>query len=204
VVSGYRIMTSVRTYSRRGLLGLAASAILAGSAAARAKAPPEHPSLVYMRQVARDLLEANRQGTVMSFRRAILRHADLADIANYSLGQYQDKLPSSQRNSYYGGVATFIARYFADQSREYRVAKYELGEPTRTTDNDILISSDITMMSGSSYTVVWRLAWRANRYRVTDARVLGFSMVYLQRGLFTSYIAKKNGDVGQLVTALNR
>ena len=38
----------------------------------------------------------------------------------------------------------------------------------------------------------------------TDVKVLGFSLVYLQRGIFTSFISKRNGDVGQLVIALNR
>ncbi|MBM3520926.1 MAG: ABC transporter substrate-binding protein, partial [Alphaproteobacteria bacterium] len=86
-------------------------------------------SLTYMEQAAKDLLHANRQGTVASFRRAIVRHADLENIATYSLGQYKKKLKEAQRDRYYDGVATFMARYFADQSREYRVAKYELGEP---------------------------------------------------------------------------
>jgi phospholipid transport system substrate-binding protein len=39
---------------------------------------------------------------------------------------------------------------------------------------------------------------------VRDAKVLGFSMVYMQRGLFTSFISKRNGDVEQLVAALTR
>jgi hypothetical protein len=29
-------------------------------------------------------------------------------------------------------------------------------------------------------------------------------LVYMQRGLFTSFISKRNGDVAQLVAALNR
>jgi len=39
---------------------------------------------------------------------------------------------------------------------------------------------------------------------VLDAKVLGFSLVYLQRGLFTSFVSKRNGNVGELVAALNR
>ena len=109
-------------FSRRSALALVLGAMTAPAVAA------EHPAIAYMRQAAKDLFYANRQGTVASFRQAIQRHADVADIADYSLGQYSKKLPSSQRSRYYGGVATFMARYFADQSREFRVAKYELGE----------------------------------------------------------------------------
>jgi phospholipid transport system substrate-binding protein len=177
-----------------GLVGAMAQPALAG----------EHPSLAYMRQVAKDLLNANRLGTAAAFRRAIMRHADVADIGDYSLGQYRPKLSSAQRAPYYDGVATFMSRYFADQSREFRVAKYELGDPSAADGHDVTISSKVYMMSGQSYTVVWRLGWSGGRYKITDAKVLGFSLVYLQRGIFTSYISKRNGDVSQLVAALNR
>jgi phospholipid transport system substrate-binding protein len=163
-----------------------------------------HPSIAYMNEVAKDMLNANRQGTVASFKTALARHVDLGSIADYCLGQYKNKLSSSQRQSYYSGVATFMARYFADQSREYHVAKYEIGEATAQSDAEVQIDSKVYLMSGQTYNVSWHLTWRRGRYFVSDVKVLGFSLVYMQRGLFTSYISKRNGDVGQLVAALNR
>lgn len=186
-----------RMMGRRGALGFIAGIVALPAMAAG------HPSLAYMQKFAQDMLNAHRQGTVDSFRRVIVRHADLTAIADYSLGQYAKKLPASQRERYYGGVATFMARYFADQSREFRVAKYEIGEAT-ADDKDVLIDSRVFLLSGEKYTVVWRLVWRGKGYKVADAKVLGFSMVYMQRGLFTSYISKRNGDVAQLIAALNR
>lgn len=183
--------------SRRALLSLLAATLATPAIAA------EHPSMVFMRQFARDMLRAHRQGTVSSFKAAIQRYADVAEIADYSLGQYKAKLPKSQRQRYYGGVLTFMARYFADQSREYRVAKYELGTPS-VDGEDVLIDSKVYLISGQTYTVVWRLSRRHGSYKVTDTKVLGFSLVYMQRGLFTSYISKRNGDVGQLVAVLNQ
>ena len=102
------------------------------------------------------------------------------------------------------GVATFMSRYFADQTRTYKVAKYEIGEPTVDDDKTILIPSKVFLMSGATYTVVWRLEWKGAGYKVTDAKVLGFSLVFLQRGIFVSYLSKRQGDVTALVTALNR
>jgi phospholipid transport system substrate-binding protein len=183
---------------RRSFVGLLALLTTVPASAATS------PSLNYMQQAAKDLLHANRQGTVASFRRAIVRHADLENIATYSLGQYKTKLKETQRDRYYDGVATFMARYFADQSREYRVAKYELGEPRAEGEKDVKIASKVFLLTGKVYTVTWYLTWREGRYRVSDVKVLGFSLVYLQRNLFTSFIAKKNGDVSQLVAALNR
>ena len=185
--------------SRRAVVvGMAFSLIAPGVARA------EHPSIVHMRKVAKDMLNAHRQGTVASFKRAILRHADVNGIGDYSLGQYRPKLAGSQKGRYYGGVANFMARYFADQSREYPIAKYELGEATALDGKNVQVSSKIYLLSGQTYTVVWRLGWISGRYRVTDVKVLGFSLTYLQRGIFTSFLSKRNGDISQLVAALNR
>jgi phospholipid transport system substrate-binding protein len=186
--------------------GLTRRALVTGLA--MAFVPPalaaEHPSVTYMKKVAKDMLNAHRQGTVASFKRAIQRHADVAAIADYSLGQYRAKLPAGQKERYYGGVATFMARYFADQSREYPIAKYEIGEAKATDGKDVQVNTKVYLLSGQTYTVVFNLGWRGGRYRVTDVKVLGFSLVYLQRGIFTSFISKRNGNVGELVTALNR
>ena len=62
--------------TRRGLLVAMAVAV-----AGRAEAAATHPSVIFMRQVAKDMLNAHRQGTVESFRKAILRYADVQGIA---------------------------------------------------------------------------------------------------------------------------
>lgn len=196
-----RAGTAQGRLTRRSVLAGLSAAMLAPAAA---RAADDHPSIAYMRKVAKDMLNAHRQGTVTSFRNAIQNHADVAEIADYSLGQYRAKLPAGQKQRYYTGVATFMARYFADQSREYRVAKYEIGEATAVDSKDVSVSTKVFLMSGQSYTVVWRLRWRGGRYQVLDAKVLGFSLVYMQRGIFTSFISKRNGNVGELVAALNR
>lgn len=183
---------------RAALAGL--SALLASPALAAAG---DSAAVTYMRQVAKDMLNAHRQGTVASFKRAILRHADIPAIADYSLGQYRAKLQPSQKQAYYSGTAGFMARYFADQSREYVVSKYEIGNADPSADG-ISVNTKVYLLNGQSYTVVWRLAKRGGGYKVEDAKILGFSLIYLQRGIFTSFLSKRNGDVAQLVTALNR
>lgn len=183
---------------RSALVGFAALL-----AAPVAQAAAEDPAAAYMRKVAKDMLNAHRQGTVASFKRAILRHADVPGIADYSLGQYRAKLQAAQKPAYYAGTATFMARYFADQSREYVVAKYDIGDVDKSGD-DVTVDTKVYLLNGQNYTVVWRLSKRGGGYKVEDVKVLGFSLIYLQRGIFTSFLSKRNGDVAQLVTALNR
>ena len=176
---------------------------LASAFAAPAFAAGEDAAVAYMKKVAKDMLAAHRQGTVASFKRAIQRHADVAGIADYSLGQYKAKLQPSQKQAYYSGTATFMARYFADQSRDYVVSKYVVGE-AEVDGKDISVDTKVYLMNGQSYTVVWRLGKKGSGFKVEDAKVLGFSLIYLQRGIFTSFLSKRSGDVAQLVTALNR
>jgi ABC-type transporter MlaC component len=187
--------------SRRGFIRAAAVAGAGAVLSDTSLAASTHPSITYMKQVGKDLLAAHRNGTVASFLRAIQRHADVPDIALYSLGQYRDRLNNGDRQRYFRGVAVFMSRYFADQSREFPVAKYELGEAT-PDGKDILVASKVYLMTGQVYTVTWRLVWRGKGYKVSDAKVLGFSLIYLQRGIFTSYLSKRNGDLKQLMAAL--
>lgn len=179
--------------------------ILAGLAAAFAASPAlagEHPSLAYMRQVAKDMLAAHRQGTVSAFLRVVQRYADIPDIANHALGKYSGNLQASQRARYQKGVATYLARYFALSSRDYTVAKYELGDASVNGDKDVLVTSKVFLMTGQTYSVSWKLVWRGGRYKVRDVSVLGFWLTNFQRKDFTDYLAKRNGNINLLITAL--
>jgi phospholipid transport system substrate-binding protein len=182
--------------TRRSFIALFSAALATPALAA------DHPSVTFMKQMGKDLLHAHRQGTVSAFLRIIQRYADISGIADYSLGEY--KVSNSDKNHYQKGVSTFMARYFAEQSRNYPVAKYEVGEATVAENKDVIVGSKVFLMSGQTYSVSWRLSWIGGQYKVIDAKFLGFSMTYQQRTLFTSYIGKHNGDVGKLIIALNR
>lgn len=158
----------------------------------------------YMRRVADDLMAAQRQGTVMSFHRVITRHANVEAIANYALGPYKSALSRSAYPSYYKGVAMFMARYFADSSREYAVGKTDIGQVTRDREGRVIVNTRVTLLTGSTYNVVFQLSRSGGEYRILDVSVLGFSLSYLQRGIFQRYIAKNGGNVNALVAALNR
>jgi phospholipid transport system substrate-binding protein len=192
--------------SRRRMLRLLLCTGLAGfvPCAAGSAEAAEHPAVAYIRKVTADLFAAHKLGTVSAFLPPIQRHADIETIANYSLGQYETRLSAGQRQRYYRGVANFMARYFADQTRHYRIAKWQVGSAEEDRNGDILIDSRVTLMNGQSYSVVWRLARRGKGYKVTDVKVAGFSLTYFQRGLFVSFIRERKGDVSQLVAVLDR
>lgn len=176
--------------------------ILAAAAAPAAHAA-DHPSILYMRQVGKELLAAHRQGTTSAFARVVQRHADLPEISNHALGKYAAKLQTGQRGKYQRGVATYMARYFALQSRDYTVAKYDVGDATVDASKDVIVESKVFLMTGQTYNVAWRLVWRGGRYKVRDVRVLGFWLTNFQRSDFVNYLDKRNGDINKLIVALS-
>ncbi len=176
---------------------------LFGALTTPAIAAGEHPSVGFMRQVGKELLAAHRQGTVPSFLRVVQRYADVPEIAAAALGKYAGSLQSGQRGRYQRGVATYMARYFALQSRDYTVAKYEVGEATVDSNKDVIVESKVYLLTGQTYSVSWRLLWKDGRYKVRDAKVLGFWLTSFQRSDFTSYLDKRNGDINKLIVALN-
>ena len=185
--------------SRRIFLTLAFSLCLGLPAMAA-----DHPSISFMKKVGRDMLSAHRAGTVGKFTGVIQSYADVPSIATYSLGQYRANLKPAQRADYYRGVVIFMSRYFAEQSHQFDVAKYEIGEARVDSNKNVVVGSRVYLTNGQTYNVEWHLKWAGGRYRISDVKVLGFSLTYLQRGLFTAFISKRKGDVSQLVAALIR
>ena len=179
----------------------ATSPALAGSAKAAAN---PHPAVKYMQATAADLLRAHRAGTQKGFVRVLERRADVHGIAMTSLGRYQSELPRNQRALYIRGVKHFMAKYFARQSQKYRVKSASIDPTPQRSGEDWLVRSQVELTNGKRYNVTWRLRKTRHGWRVKDAKVLGFSLVYLQRGLFYKFLHRRRGDVRSLVMVLNR
>jgi len=189
--------------SRRHFVAIATAAAAIGMGATDAAASNSNAAVRFMKRVVADLMAAQRDGRVVAYYRVISRRADLPAIALYSLGRYRSKLPHSKRRAFYHGVGAFMARYFAGQSKDYRVVKADFTDSPRRDGDTTLVDSTLTLASGSTYHVVWRLVHHQSGFRISDVRVLGFSLVYLQKRLFQSYIWEK-GSLEALVSALTR
>lgn len=193
-------------------LGTALTAFMMATTLIAPIAAADQAAIKFTKKVANDLLAANRSGTITSFARVLRRHADIPGISIYSLGKYQRFLRSSQNKRYYNGVTAFMARYFADQTREYRVAKADVLDAKKAKGSDIAVNTLVTLRTGNKYTVQFLLRPKGNSFKIADVKVsvpiVGFvSLTYQQRGIFQKFLVKKGGDqraVNQLVETLNR
>lgn len=188
-----------RPASRLKAAALAWFALVAGSLAAAAETPAG-----YMQRVANELIAASRSGSESEFATVIRSHADVPSIGLTALGSYAQSLNKSDRPAYYAGMINFIARYAAKEAPKYPVARAIMVGQTKETASGTYVDSRITLRSGETYDVRWRIVRRGKVFKVRDAEIIGFEMTSFLNTLFQNYIAENGGNPRTLVIALNR
>jgi phospholipid transport system substrate-binding protein len=173
--------------------------VVAGAATAHAESPA-----AYMQRVANQLIAAQRSGSEADYATVLRSHADVPTIAINALGSYAQSLAKSDRPAYYAGMINFIARYAAKEGPKYPVARAIMVGQTQETANGIYVDSRITLKSGDTYDVRWRLVRRGGVFKVREAEVIGFEMTTFLNTLFQNYISENGGNPRTLVIALNR
>lgn len=173
--------------------------LVAGAATAHAESPA-----AYMQRVANQLIAAQRSGSEADYATVLRSHADVPTIAINALGSYAQSLAKSDRPAYYAGMINFIARYAAKEGPKYPVARAIMVGQTQETANGIYVDSRITLKSGDTYDVRWRLVRRGGVFKVREAEVIGFEMTTFLNTLFQNYISENGGNPRTLVIALNR
>lgn len=172
---------------------------LAGAMPARAET-----AAAYMQRVANELVAASRTGSPTAFATTIRSHADVPSIGLTALGSYAASLPKADRPTYFNGMINFIAKYAAKEAPKYPVAKAIVVGTSEETAGGAIVDSAVTLRSGDTYDVRWRLVRRGGVYKVREAEIIGFEMTSFLNNMFQSYIAENGGNPKVLVMALNR
>jgi len=167
----------------------------------------DDPAVQFVQKVTRELVSANRAGSVVAFSDSLKRNANVPAIGSYALGPHNSKLNANDRDGYFAGMVRFISRYAANESRKYQASHVVVAGPSRRVSAGILVESKVHMQDGATYDVQWLLHQTGGGYKVRDAKVqvlLGeYWMSPFLKDLFEKYIAD-NGSVAALVLALNR
>lgn len=200
-----RLFNLIPAVNRRFFV-LALAAFLSASVAGLGSPQSAHAdgAVKFMKSVKKELLRAARSKSQSAFDNAIRRHADIPRIAINSLGTYARRLPKTRRPAYYKGVKKFMARYFTDQSRAYKIVAADIQSPSVQDGKYRAVDSTVYLDSGWSYSVRWLVGKRTGRYKIVDVQVLGMWLTPFQRDLFTDYVQKAGGNVNALIWALNQ
>ena len=178
---------------------LTACLLLMAATTARAEAPG-----TYMQRVSNELIAAQRAGSVSAFSNVLRRHMAVPSIGLTALGPHAAALPKADRPAFYNGMISFISKYSAKEAPKYPVAgSVVVGESTETAGG-ATVDSRITLRSGESYDIRWKLVRSGQSFKVRDAQVVGFWMTSFLDNLFQNYIAENGNNPRALVIALNR
>lgn len=197
-------MISRATSAWRLTLALAALCLFAAIGFSTSKAHAGDRAIEFMRRTANELIQAQRQGTANAFARVIQRYGHVPAIGMDALGTYRANLAANARSSYYKGLVKFIARYAANESPKYKVARVGFTSASIRDGRHVLVDSSVHLADGTRYDVRWMLVPRGKSFRVRDAQVLGFWVSPFLTRLFENYIGENGGKVEALVMALNR
>lgn len=191
--AGYRIGARLTT------LAVMLMAVTLGALEARAESPA-----TYMQRVQNELLGAQRSGSVSAFAGVLRKHMDVPSIGISALGPHAAAMPRSDRPAYFNGMISFIAKYAAKEAPKYPVASAVVIGQGEETVGGSTVDSRITLRSGESYDIRWKLVRRGSGFKVRDAQVVGFWMTSFLDNLFQNYIAENGNNPRALIVALNR
>ena len=190
---------ATRTRARVAVLTMLSGILLAFANPAHAEAPA-----AYMQRVQNELIAAQRSGSVSAFSNVLRKHMDVPSIGLTALGPHARTLPKTDRPAYYNGMISFISKYAAKEAPKYPVASAVVTGQSAETAGGASVDTRITLRSGETYDIRWKLARSGQSYKVRDAQVIGFWMTSFLDNLFQTYIAENGNNPRALVIALNR
>ncbi|MEQ1671521.1 MAG: ABC transporter substrate-binding protein, partial [Hyphomicrobium sp.] len=178
---------------------VAAALLVLSPAVARAEAPA-----TYMQRVSNELIAAQRAGSVSAFSTVLRRHMAVSSIGLSALGPHAANLPKSERPAFYNGMISFISKYSAKEAPKYPVASAVVTGQSAETAGGATVDTKITLRSGETHDIRWKLVREGQSFKVRDAQVVGFWMTSFLDNLFQNYISENGNNPRALVMALNR
>lgn len=178
---------------------LAFLSLLAAPITARAE-----PANAYMQRVANELIAAQRTGSSNAFATTLRKHMDVPGVGLTALGPHVNNLPKAERPTYYSGMIKFVSNYAAKEAPKYPVANAIVLGKTEEAATSASVASRVTLKSGESYDITWKLMRVGQSWKVRDAEVAGFWMSPFLNNLFQTYISDNGNNPRALVAALNR
>lgn len=179
------------------------AAMVASFLLAAANAQAESAA-TYMQRIQNELVGAQRAGSISAFAAVLRKHMDVPSIGITALGPHAAAMPRTDRPAYFNGMISFIAKYAAKEAPKYPVASAVVVGQGEETAGGATVDSRITLRSGESYDVRWKLVRRGSGFKVRDAQVVGFWMTSFLDNLFQNYITENGNNPRALIMALNR
>ena len=194
--------------TRRTFLALsAAAAVLASFGAPLAQAQGS-AAASFVNGFARDLVAIVNGPQSAVQKRAALgpvidANVDVAKIARFCLGRYWTRATPEQQAQYTTLFHQKLLNNISGHLGDYRGVAYSLqGETAQGTN--MLVGTAIVRPNAPTANVQWVVDTSGGAPKVVDVVAEGTSMRLTERSDYASYLSQHGGDVGALLSALQR
>jgi ABC-type transporter MlaC component len=155
------------------------------------------PAAGYITNAANALIGAARTGSPSAISSTVSRYSDMRGIAMFALGPYRSKLPKGRQAEYVRLTKSFIGRFMASYSDEFRSAGFT---PISCSPSGSGVIVNGKLSGGQR--VILRVAKSRGGYRVQDLNISSVWLAQQLRSKFVSVIRKNGNDVDALLDFL--
>jgi phospholipid transport system substrate-binding protein len=193
-----------RVYSRRRILGLAASAVflpILGSVDVQAATPETYVKGIGTNVLA--LANGSSRGKALraKFANLLSQYVNLRNIAGSALGVYRPKLPASDKEKFNTLVTTYAAALFVYYVDKFQGTDIKIDSVVES-GKFIVVKSHIVKGSLGGEQVTWYLSKSGGSYQVVDLSILGVRLSVAMRDAFGRELKKSKGNFQSLYAFL--
>jgi len=121
-----------------------------------------------------------------------LNNVDLDAVANYTLGEYRQKLSDSEKNTFNRLFKDYFVKNVSSKLNDFADQDLKVLGSKKLNETNIVVNTKIFSKKDSQEIVVdWRIYFNNNKYLVRDLVVEGLSLARTQREEFASILVSK-------------
>lgn len=140
-----------------------------------------------------------------AFHKAIDELADVPRITSFVLGKYARTITPAQRQQFSTAFRTYAESVYQNRLGDYHGETLKVTGSVARKPGDVIVNTVIAGgQVGSPLPVSWRVLGSGGSWKVVDVQVQGVWLAITQQQDFVSTIDNAGGDIGVLITQLQR
>jgi len=122
-----------------------------------------------------------------------LNNVDLDAVANYTLGEYVQKLSDSEKSTFNKLFKDYFVKNISSKLNDFSDKDLKVLGSKKLNETNIIVKTKIfSKKDGQEIIIDWRIYLNNNKYLVRDLVVEGLSLARTQREEFASILASKS------------
>ncbi|MBC6442243.1 MAG: ABC transporter substrate-binding protein [Rhodobacteraceae bacterium] len=199
----------IDTLTRRHLVAIVATAGasvlgtgLSTGAFALSAGEAEHLVISVSRDIQRVINSGKSENAIVrDFERIFMKYADIAIMAQSSLGVARRFASSSQVRNYTEAFRGYLAHKYGKRFREFVGAEIKVVK-SRKTRRGYLVTTSVKMPGRPAFAVEWQVSDASGSTRAFDLIIEGISMLRLEREEIARMLDRRGGDIDRLIAHL--